>query len=392
MNASTQATQEQPEKLRVLVVDDDPVWVDGLQAQSAKLQKSRLQIEASHSFKDGLDYLENNREVDVVVVDYLLDKSHVGWDFINKARGLGMLVPYVIVSNQSTEVVSDRAEFGDLMQSSPSDFIQKIEIDSFKNFQDRIFASYRKFRDNVVATMASYFTDQRNTLQSMWVLMCEIQLLHRTLCSYSAKVNDPSFVSVSSVISSNIDNLQSYLRYAMDLIPNHSELVHDQALFNNSEIANSRSRLKVADYIPYSKHRRATLAWISRCEAGLTELKGDPEAYKNVISGLIKREDKSAQSFAEIVALHLANQLAQHGQVDGGVDLLYYLSQHFAHRRQNARVAGTDILTAAFLLQHGRPKDAAAYVSAAGKLASRLNDDRLTGALQQLTSLENEAS
>jgi CheY-like chemotaxis protein len=380
-------SDQSPEKLRVLVVDDDRQWLDTLQTQSRKLNRSKLEIEASHSFSEGLQFLKKNKEIDVVVVDYFLDHSHVGSDFINKAREMGRMVPYVIVSGaQSSDVVSDATKLDDLVQSAPTDFIEKMDIASFIIFQDRIFESHRKFREKVIATLATYFESQKASLQNMWVLGCELRLLHQTASSYLEKIDVPSFGNLSGAIRDDIERLLSYLNRSLDMIPDSSDFTRGRGLVQSAELsARSPNRLKVDDYVPYSKERDRLLALLRECEENLSDLSGSKASvFKNLVSSVFEQEEQGKQHIAEVVVLHLADRLAEQGQTESGVDLLYDLSQALARRRENARVASTDMLTAAFLYEHGKPQQAATYVSAAKKLAQRLSNSGMAETFHRL--------
>ena len=323
----------------------------------------------------------------MVAVDYFLDHSHVGSDFINKAREMGRMVPYVIVSGaQSSDVVSDATKLDDLVQSAPTDFIEKMDIASFIIFQDRIFESHRKFREKVIATLATYFESQKASLQNMWVLGCELRLLHQTASSYLEKIDVPSFGNLSGAIRDDIERLLSYLNRSLDMIPDSSDFTRGRGLVQSAELsARSPNRLKVDDYVPYSKERDRLLALLRECEENLSDLSGSKASvFKNLVSSVFEQEEQGKQHIAEVVVLHLADRLAEQGQTESGVDLLYDLSQALARRRENARVASTDMLTAAFLYEHGKPQQAATYVSAAKKLAQRLSNSGMAETFHRL--------
>jgi CheY-like chemotaxis protein len=363
-------TTEPPGKLRILVVDDNEQWLDSLQNQSNKLARSKLEIQASSSFSDGLRFIENNKEVDVVVVDYFLDRGHLASEFISKARELGLIVPYVIVSGaQSVDLLNDSSDIDNLVQSAPSDFIEKIDIKSFISFQDRIFQSYRKFQENLMNALSSYLQTQKEGLQGMWILCCEIRLLHSTIESYAKKIDDPSFSRVCSVISRDTDCLLSYLSGLFNLFPD-GQHGRSGGLIENAEIR-SNNGLGVADCIPYSSQKKSLLLWLKSCEKKLDKIDPNTENLSSMVSYVIKKEDKSKQQFAELVILHLADRFATLGRPQHGADLLYCLSQALARRRQNKRVAGTDLLTAAYLIENGYPEEAYFYVAAAEKLMGR---------------------
>jgi CheY-like chemotaxis protein len=381
---------ESPTKLRVLVVDDDKQWLDALLLQGAELSRTtKLDIEATNSFREGIQFLEDDRNVDVIVVDYFLDHSHLASEFITKARAMGLAVPYVIISGaESNAVVNDRGQLDSLVQSSPSDFIEKIEIRSFRKFQDRIFESHRKFRENVAASMTAYFVEQKVVLHSIYILSAEIRSLHQLVRSYSAKVNEASFSELCAVIESDVDGILAYVRHAEDLLPDHPTLNKMLTFLENQEVRSRGSqKLQTSHYIPYSKNRKRTVSWLKRWEGKLLGPQKNSVSIKALLSSLLEREDESSYQFAERITLHLAEQCAGKGYLERGVDLLFYLSQLFAGRRENKRVAGVDMLTAAYLCEHGRTEEAANYLHSARTVSGRLNDREMEKCFQRLTSL-----
>jgi hypothetical protein len=220
----------------------------------------------------------------------------------------------------------------------------------------------------------------------MWVLGCELRLLHQTASSYLEKIDVPSFGNLSGAIRDDIERLLSYLNRSLDMIPDSSDFTRGRGLVQSAELsARSPNRLKVDDYVPYSKERDRLLALLRECEENLSDLSGSKASvFKNLVSSVFEQEEQGKQHIAEVVVLHLADRLAEQGQTESGVDLLYDLSQALARRRENARVASTDMLTAAFLYEHGKPQQAATYVSAAKKLAQRLSNSGMAETFHRL--------
>src|SRR4051794_34450471 len=102
-------------KLNVLLVDDDGLWSETLKAQSDKLSRSRLNIELSYTFDDGLENLVN-KPFDVVVVDLFLDQDRRAFDFVRTARERGVSLPYIIISSAvRSEILGDSDGFGEFV-------------------------------------------------------------------------------------------------------------------------------------------------------------------------------------------------------------------------------------------------------------------------------------
>jgi CheY-like chemotaxis protein len=367
-------TTENPDRLRVLVVDDDPEWLRGLRSQSTKLSSSRLEIKTSTSFEDGLEFLHrgNGINIDVVVVDYRLNHDHFAFEFIGKARAMGIGLPYVIVSNaERTEVLGDRSRLDEFVQLGPCDFIEKIDIRRFLHFQQRIFRSYQQFRENTIQAVRIHLAESRQNLDNMYVVACEIGSLIQTISSYSDKIKDGSFAALCVAIDNQLSRLLAHIRHALDDIP-PLQLPDDYGLLFSPEISRpTDEQLQTCDRIPYSKSRKRIIAWLKRCEKSVSASISDDDT-KTLVSTLISKERETDQKFAEIVGLHLADHFAKLGSVEKGTAFLFLLSQAFAEAKQNDRVATTDMLTAAYLIEHGKTEQATTYLSAAQKLAKKM--------------------
>ncbi len=91
------------EKLKILLIDDDDILVEGL---TRALESAGFSVESLGSIKEaakrlGPDYKQ--ADFDVIILDILLPDG-LGFDLLKKIRSFGCTVPVIILSSQNNEL------------------------------------------------------------------------------------------------------------------------------------------------------------------------------------------------------------------------------------------------------------------------------------------------
>ncbi|MEM7082911.1 MAG: GGDEF domain-containing response regulator [Pseudomonadota bacterium] len=108
-----------PSPVKLLIIDDDPEYLDLLVALLANYS-TQFQVDTASSFEDGRQSIALN-EHDIYVSDYSLDNRHTGLEYL--AYATEQRKPLIVITADDRTIIGDTA-----IRSGACDFVMKQEI------------------------------------------------------------------------------------------------------------------------------------------------------------------------------------------------------------------------------------------------------------------------
>ena len=90
-------------KIRVLAIEDDPFCVAIYRHYGEKMKAVSLEIQRSVALEESFDFLDKNREIDIIFLDYLLHTTFAGLEILQHIRAKGVTGPVLGVEMLSHE-------------------------------------------------------------------------------------------------------------------------------------------------------------------------------------------------------------------------------------------------------------------------------------------------
>jgi hypothetical protein len=376
---------DSPQKLNVLLVDDDEHWLADITTQSRRLRESKLNIDSKNSYASGLDYLDHNPDVDLVVVE-----------FIKMARQKGVICPYVVVSNArlaDAPANSDRSQ--ELLLSNPVDFIEKRNTVPFYSFQNHLVRLHQEFYDMIAIASKRALEWQKSDALRRHSIHCDVYDLGQLLKTYSPKVRSMAFDAACAHLEANSLDLITRRSFETDKThPNRdNEIlpVSERVAQPNSVVADTSLR-QIVGRIPYYKNQTKVINYLNHLSRKLidgdqAESKSKIPSDEQIVDWLFEKEKISPRRFLENVVFFLADLLNKKKESIRGVNLLYTMSKRFFDYRLFNRAAQSDLLIGIYILRLGDPDAAAVYLRSAHKLAERTEDHSIRSLIEDVTAL-----
>jgi len=107
-------------RLRVLLIDDDPLWQRLIGAWLGRLRHPSFSVESSSSYGHGLELLLRGA-YDACIVDHQLGTGPTGFDLLREARKAGCDIPILLLTadgEEELDVVALRAGAADYLEKS----------------------------------------------------------------------------------------------------------------------------------------------------------------------------------------------------------------------------------------------------------------------------------
>jgi CheY-like chemotaxis protein len=367
-----------PDKINVLVVDDDPSWWQPFEDQSKTLSSSFVDIKTSSSFQEGLARLNDDDSFDIVLVDLFLDHDQLAFDFIEKAKKQGHFLPYVITSQQVKKTaLSSKDRLEQYLSLNVADYIEKRELKRLSTLQDRLRERLNDFLNTLSGLLNLYFTNQIGQSEKTYLLSHEISALSMLLLSYSGKIKNRSFNRICHKIRDLSDqNIDSSLTAFAGAPFSEPDIVRLKLNVSSPEGSQS-PLLLLEDFIPYHLRTRALQATVRRLQRLGAEENLHIERIKSSIYDLLKLGHDFDAAIIERIVLQLALYLTLRKRVDMAVDTLYFLSQLYAKEGKSERIPLIDLMIANILFDNNQSADALPYIRSAKKAISALKVDSL---------------
>jgi PAS domain S-box-containing protein len=92
--------------LRALIIEDDPFFVAVMEDYCHKMVDIELQLHHTVTLEDSLDYLDKHRDVEIIILDYLLLDKLTGLVVLQHIRAKGIKVPVIVVTGRGDEEIA----------------------------------------------------------------------------------------------------------------------------------------------------------------------------------------------------------------------------------------------------------------------------------------------
>lgn len=380
-------------KIRVLLVDDDEKWMKDIIDQCQQVRSNRLEIFSCSTFEDGLNAIVGNGNFDIAMIDYYLDKQHLGFDFIRKAHDQGVFIPYVIVTQASRNTIFDEHKSIDIewiLSLGVSDIIEKQDITDVEELQNRLAQKIREFTFVIEKLLEKYFSQQLVLIEKNINVLEEIEIANILLKTYLAKNKDLSIKRLNDIILDRIAVSKRYLSeiynvYLLDYQGGETESGHKFLPC----IREPKLEFEYYDYVPFSDKRETIINEITLFLNKVSMPYDKPDSTVHFMNKLFKflEREKLLDESIDLLVLATAKEISRRGREECALELLYKLSQEYSRRGRVDRVAGVDLIIAAFLAELRRFGEAIKYLRSAERIADKSNDTALKATVRSVSLL-----
>jgi hypothetical protein len=387
---------EQQKRIKVLVVDDDESWGEGLNSQSKTLSNSELDVEFKNRYADGLRCIKEEHDIDVVVVDLFLDDRKVAFDFIIEAQRLGVVAPFVIISQASKQELLDSQDqdlLGQMIQSPAADFIEKNDVKPFVVFQNKIREALQNFRHQTEITISNIERRQREYLMEVFYIVSELRLLREIIGSYATKIKISAFNNLCSAIDERLDRIEHFTGSAYyELAPEPTSKTRALTDRSRSLVQAKRKvrELSVTDIVPFCPHRdRITKRLTKNYKRLRRKLKVRGDIHKICKSLHADLAAVANDSIIERVFFQIAGD-KRSLPLSSGIRVIYELSVIYERIGKKYRIPALDAAAAIMLIDEGKMTEAAAYLKSARRRAAALGNDKFCATIDAIAPEEIE--
>jgi len=111
---------EEKKMIQVLAIEDDPFCVSIYRHYGDKMKQFALNVHHSVTLQDSLAFLDEHRDMDIILLDYRVHSTITGLQILQHIRAKGVSVPVICVTGSGNEEVAVQ-----MMKAGASDYLVK---------------------------------------------------------------------------------------------------------------------------------------------------------------------------------------------------------------------------------------------------------------------------